>query len=124
MTTSGSMETIRTKEDIIRLNGQRAVVIGRYCAVERPMRGIVRQTRPRDHALLQMQDGERVYLEPFESPSSRRPSNELSQFDGKRVRVTGIAYKFMPASGESPLAPCVAEITDVREDDLSESNDR
>src|SRR6266568_2419352 len=112
------MNIVRTEQELIRMNGQQAVVAGRYCAVERPIKGIVRKPRPKDHALLQLEDGVHVYLEPFESPASQRPATEVRQFDGKLVSVTGIVYKFMPARGESPLAPCVAEITQIREGDL------
>jgi hypothetical protein len=120
----GNMEIIQTHKDIVRLNGQQAEVVGRYHAVERPIKGITRKPRPKDHALLELEDGTKVYLEPFESPDSQRPPKELSQFDGKRVRVTGIAYKFMPARAESPLAPCVAEITQIAEGDLAEGTDK
>ena len=114
------MDIARTKEDILRLNGERATVIGRYRAVERPMRGIVRKERPKDHALLSLSDGVQVYLEAFESPASRRPEDELRRFDGKVVAVEGTVFKFMPASGESPIAPCVSDISDVRETDGDE----
>jgi hypothetical protein len=112
------MDIVRTQQELIQMNGQPAVVAGRYRAVERPIKGIVRQPRPKDHALLQLEDGAQVYLEPFDSPASQRPATELHRFDGKLVQITGIAYKRMPARGESPLAPCVAEITQIREDDL------
>ena len=114
------MEIAHTQQDIERLDGEHAVVIGRYCAVERPIKGIVKKPRPKDHALLELEDGADVFLEPFDSPASQRPTSELSQFDGKRVRVTGIAHKVMPAKGASPLAPCVSEITQIRDDDSSD----
>ena len=110
------MDIVRSIQELKRRDGQQAEVAGRYCAVERPMRGTVRKPRPKDHALLLLDDGAQVYLEPFDSPASRRPESELLEFDGKRVRVTGIAYQRMPARGESPLAACIAEITQIRED--------
>jgi hypothetical protein len=110
------MDIVRSAEELKRRDGQQAEVAGRYCAVERPMKGIVRKPRPKDHALLLLDDGAHVFLEPFDSPASQRPGNELGQFDGKRVRVTGILYHRMPAHGESPIAPCIAEIAQIREE--------
>lgn len=111
------MEIVRTAEELKRQDGQQAEVEGRYCAVERPMRGVAQKPRPKDHALLVLDDGAHVYLEPFDSPASRRQETELKQFDGKRVRVSGTAYFRMPARGESPLAPCVAAIGQIREEE-------
>lgn len=108
------MDIARVKEDIVRLNGKRAAVMGRYRAVERPMRGIVRTPRPKDHALLSLSDNVHVYLEAFDSPASQRSEDELLKFDGKIVLVTGTIFKVMPARGESPIAPCVADITEIR----------
>jgi hypothetical protein len=120
MKASRHMDIVRTQQELHRLTGQPAEVAGRYYAVERPVKGIVRKPRPKDHALLLLEDGVRVYLEPFESPASQRPADELRQFEGKRVRVTGIAYERMPARGESPLSPCIAEITQIREEESGE----
>jgi len=116
MKASEEMEIVRTAEELKRRDGQQAEVAGRYCAVERPMKGTVRKPRPRNHAVLVLDDGAHVYLEPFESPASQRPESELTQFDGKRVRVTGIAFHRMPARGESPVGPCVADITQIQEE--------
>ena len=117
MKSNEGMEIVRSAEELKQRDGQRAEVEGRYCAVERPMRGIARKPRPKDHALLLLDDGAHVYLEPFDSAASQRPESELRQFDGKRVRVAGIAYFRMPARGESPLGPCIAEIAEIREDE-------
>lgn len=110
------MDIASTEQELNRLDGQRAEVVGVYRAVERPVKGIVRAPRPKDHAMLLLEDGTQVYLEPFESPASQRPASELDQFDGKRVRITGIVWRRMPARGESPLAPCIAGISEIRED--------
>jgi hypothetical protein len=115
------MELVHTQQDVVRLNGQHAEVAGRYRALEQPIRGTVKKPRPKDHAVLELDDGAVVYLEPFDSPAARRPVDEPARFDGKRVRVTGIVYKVMPARGESPMAPCVAEITQIRQEDPSEA---
>jgi hypothetical protein len=111
------LDIARTKVDIAPLDGKRAVVVGRYAAVERPMRGLVRTPRPKDHAQLTLSDGARVYVEPFDSPASRRPIDELRKFDGKIVLVTGTLFEIMPSSGQSPISPCVTDITEIREAD-------
>ena len=61
---------MRSAEELKRRDGQEAEIVGRYCAVERPVRGVVRKPRPKDHALLMLDDGAQVYLEPFDSPAS------------------------------------------------------
>jgi hypothetical protein len=111
------VDIARTKEDVVRLDGKRAVVVGRYDAVERPMRGVLRAPRPKDHAQVTLGDGAHVYVEPFDSPASHRPADELRRFDGKTVMVTGTVFKIMPSSGQSPIAPCVADVTEIRETD-------
>jgi len=106
---------VTNREDLTRLDGQAVVAIGEYEAVVRPVKGKVTKELPKDHALLHLGDGTRVYLEPLDSKKSRRPKSELMQFNGKRVRVYGTAHTQMPARGASLIAPCLSEISEVRE---------
>ena len=115
-----AVDLARMKEDFVRLNGKRGTVVGRYHAIERPMRGVGQTPRPRDHARLTLSDKAHVYLEAFDSPASQRPDEELRKFDRKLVLVTGTLFKVMPARAESPIAPCVADITEIREADEDE----
>ena len=105
---------VRTKEDVDRMDGQNVVAIGDYEAIPAPMKGKPKKGLPKDHALLRLVDGTRVYLEPLDSKKSRRPRAELDQFNGQRVHVAGIAHKQMPARGAGLIAPCLSEISEIR----------
>ncbi len=106
---------VRTKEDVNRLDGQSVVAIGRYEAIAKPMKGKVKKELPKDHAVLRLSDGTRVYLEALDSRRSRRPQAELDQFNGRQVYVAGIAHQQMPARGAGLIAPCLSEISEIRE---------
>lgn len=107
------MAVLRTMQDLIRHNGERADVVGRYRSVERPIPGIVTKPRPANHAVIDLEDGTKVFLEPFDSGKGLRTEAERARFEGKLVRVRGIAHRIMPSHGQSPAAPCMAEITDI-----------
>ena len=106
---------ITNREDLTRFDGQAVVAIGQYEAVPRPMKGKVTKELPKDHAVLHLSDGTKVYLEALDSKKSRRPKSELTRFNDKRVRVYGTAHTQMPARGASLIAPCLSEISEVRE---------
>jgi hypothetical protein len=108
------MDTVRTKEDIARLDGRPALVVGRYEAVGRPVRGRSPSPGAKDHAQVVLSDGTRVYLEPYDRPASRRPAEERRACDGKMVVVTGTVFRVMPSSGQSPIAPCIADVGAVQ----------
>lgn len=103
-------------EDLIRHDGERVEAVGRYRCVARPIRGVVTKPGPADHAAIDLDDGTRVFLEPLDSDRATRPAAERARFDGKTVRVHGIARKRMPARGEGPLAPCLSDITEISEE--------
>lgn len=81
------------------------------------MKGQVKKELPKDHAVLRLDDGTRVYLEALDSRKSRRSATELKRFNGRRVYVRGKAHKQMPARGASLIAPCLSEISEIREAD-------
>lgn len=106
---------VKTKEDLTRLDGQAVVAIGLYEAIPQPMKGQLQKELPKDHAVLRLVDGTKVYLEALDSRRSRRREAELTRFNSRRVYVHGIAHKQMPARGESLIAPCLSEISEIRE---------
>jgi hypothetical protein len=108
------METLRDMEGLKRGDGARAVVHGLYRSIARPLRGFA-PNRPKDHAILELEDGARIFLEAFDSGAARRSADERVRFEGKQVRVQGIVHAVMPAKGESPLAPCVSQIEQIEE---------
>lgn len=106
---------VSTGEAFARADGLPVVAVGRYVAVPRPVKGISPLPRPADHAVLLFDDGTGVYLEPLDSPASTRPEDERARFDGRRVRVTGVAHQRMPSRGASLVDPCLSEVTEIRE---------
>jgi hypothetical protein len=113
---SPGLDIARTKADIARLDGKRAVCVGRYLAIPRPVKGMTNETGSKDRAVLELDDGARVYLEPLDSPRSVRPADERDSFDGRRVRVRGVLHVRMPSEGQSLIAPCITGIEDVVEE--------
>lgn len=121
MKPSQDMEVVRTLGDVARLDQRRVVLAGVYRAVERPVKGAMLNPRPRDHALIELADAGGVYLEPLDSPAAKRAPDEIKRFDGKRVSVSGIIHKIMPARGQGLLAPCLSEATRLVENDGTEA---
>lgn len=113
---SPGLEIAHSIRDIARLDGHRAIAVGQYCAVEMPVRGVVKKPRPKDRAVLKLEDGTRVYLEPLNSSKSQRPIGELECFDSKKVRVQGVLHAQMPSEGQSLIAPCIAEVEEIAEE--------
>jgi hypothetical protein len=107
-------QVVKTKEDLIRYDGQTVVAVGNYEAIPQPMKGQVKKQLPKDHAVLRLDDGTKVYLEALDSRKSRRREAELEQFNGRRVYVHGTAHEQMPARGQSLIAPCLSDISEIR----------
>jgi hypothetical protein len=107
---------VRTREELVAADGGPVVVHGRYEARERPVRGTQPPPRPFDRAVVVLDDGVAVWLEPLDLPESVRAPDELERFDGAAVRVHGTAHERMPAQGESPLAPCLSGVHDLEEE--------
>jgi hypothetical protein len=107
---------VRTREELVAAGGGPVVVHGRYEARERPVRGTQPPPRPFDRAVVVLDDGVAVWLEPLDEGTSVRPPDELERFDGATVSVRGTAHERMPAHGESPLAPCLSGVHDLEEE--------
>lgn len=106
---------VHTFADLKQFDGQLVVAHGIYRAVARPVKGALR-SEPKDRAVLQLDDGTDVYLEPLDSQRSPRAAAELRRFDARRVRVEGTAHQQMPARGQSLIAPCLAGVTLIEEE--------
>ncbi len=106
---------VRSAIELRQLDQQRVVAIGIYRAIARPIKGIQKREAPRDHAVVRLDDDTDVFLESFDARASHRTKSEVKRFDGKRVRVYGIAHALMPSRGESLIAPCLTDIVDIRE---------
>ena len=107
---------VRTREELIEASGAAVVAHGRYEARPRPVRGTSPPPRPVDRAVIVLEDGTAVWLEPLDEDASLRPADERTRFDGVAVRARGIAHELMPYKGESPLAPCLSGVHDLEEE--------
>jgi hypothetical protein len=107
---------VRTREELVAASGSLVVAHGRYEARSVPVRGIAPPPHPVDRAVVVLDDGVAVWLEPLDEPESVRLADERERFDGATVRVRGTAHERMPARGESPLAPCLSGVHDLEEE--------
>ena len=108
-------DPISSLQEIQEVSGRRARLAGVYQQVD------LRQ-KPRPPAVfagqvaLVLDDGAAVYMEPSWSEVALRSSEERSQFEGRRVVVTGVVWAEMPEPPE-PLAhvlgPCVSPVEKI-----------
>jgi hypothetical protein len=108
----GPPPVVMRTEDIAAADGRAVEVVGVYRGIPVPTKGPRRDddTRPKEYAIIMLDGGGSVYLEPFATRAAIRSEEERSRFDGRKVRVTGTLHKIMPATGQSLLAPCVAGV--------------
>ena len=69
------------------------------------------------HAVIILEDGTRVLLEPINSPNAIRSEDEVSRFAGRMVVVTGVLTKLPPEDPSHPqdlMMPCLSKIEEVR----------
>lgn len=109
MTAASPLPLVTTSTDLAGFDGVEALVQGTYRAVPRPVRGSD-QGRPLDRAVVVLDDGARVYLEPLDEPTSIRPDDERERLEGRWIAVRGIVHEYMPSRGQAPLSPCVHHI--------------
>jgi hypothetical protein len=107
---------VRTRDELVAATGGPVVAHGRYEARPRPIRGAEPPPQPVDRAVVVLEDGVAVWLEPLDARTSVRPPHERERFEGAAVSVRGTAHERMPAEGESPLAPCLSGVHDLEED--------
>jgi hypothetical protein len=108
-----SLHEVHNMADTVRLDESLCAVIGEYRAVPRPVRGNI--ASPQDYAVVVLADATEVFLGVFGTPEAERGAEERQRFAGRRVQVIGTIHHRMPASGQSPLAPCVSNIVSVKE---------
>jgi len=107
---------VRTRDELVAADGGSVVAHVRYEARPRPVRGTQPPARPVDRAVIVLEDGLAVWLEPLDEPGSVRPAGERDRFVGAAVTVRGTAHERMPAAGESPLASCLSSVHDLEEE--------
>jgi hypothetical protein len=109
---------VKTHADLERCDRQDSEVIGRYEAVAAPRKkephGKTNDERSKDRAVVRLDDGTEVFLEPMNSPRAKRTQEERKRFLLKRVRVKGTAYRTMPDFDlQSLIAPCISDVTAI-----------
>ncbi len=102
--------------EIRSLDGQQVCLVGTYHS-----KALYQGPKKKDidavQAVIRLDDGAEVLLEPNWSPASRRDPPERDQFDNRRVAVDGIIHAISPAPPD-PLAyitgPCVSSVRRIR----------
>lgn len=106
-------EPLTTGAAVKAADGARVRVAGVYRAVPRPIKGQPKPGAPAEHALLELDDGVRLWLEPNDRPEAIRAAEERARCDGRRVTATGVAHRIMPSAGAGLLAPCLSDVENV-----------
>jgi hypothetical protein len=76
------------------------------------------------HAVVVMQDGTEVHLEPSWAPEAIRPAREIERFDGRLVKVTGTVHVTGPEPPEPSahlVAPTIRPVEAIEEFDGEDS---
>jgi hypothetical protein len=103
--------------DIHSLDGEPVSLIGKYHATSLTQ-GLKSRDADADHAVIQMEDGVQVLLEPNWSPASRRDRSERDQFDNRQVSVEGTIHSSCPEASESLasiIGPCITSVQRIRQ---------
>jgi hypothetical protein len=106
---------VRQGTDFAAHDGKRVTAAGRYQSVVAPQKGAAAPDVPKDRALLVLEDGTEIFLEPMDSPKALRSAAERRQLEGKKIHATGTAHRIMPSRGESVIAPCLSDVSAVLE---------
>ena len=110
---SGGPPVVERLDALVARDGLLVTACGRYRAIAEPRQGPPDPDAPRDRGVIILADGTEVFIEPMDSPAARRSHEERERFDGKRVCMTGIARKIMPAQGQSLIDPCIEHVSGI-----------
>ena len=115
------LPSVTTTADIAAHDGRRVEATGIYHAIPMPKKGVVVADERKSHAVLELNDGRRTYLEAFGVEQAIRPEDELRRFDGHRVTIVGVAHVIMPSPRAGLVAPCLSEVESVIEAGLRDN---
>jgi hypothetical protein len=104
---------VRSSGDVKRHDGSRVIAEGRYEAIARPRKGGPASGAPHELAVVVLDDGTRVYLEPIDAESAVRSRDERQRWDGQQVQVAATIHGIMPSRGQSLIAPCLSEVQSI-----------
>jgi hypothetical protein len=115
MNVSETTPIIRSYTDCMINDGKIAIVIGKYTIIPEPTKGIAQVNTHKKYAVIVLNDGTHVFLEPMNSPQSIRSETEYEEFKGKCVLVFGTINRIMPSLGESLINPCISQVVSIQE---------
>jgi hypothetical protein len=115
------LPSVTATADIAAHDGRRVEAAGTYRAIPMPKKGLVVADERKSHAVLELNDGKRMYLEAFGVEQAMRPEDELRRFDGHRVAIVGVAHMIMPSPRAGLVAPCLSEVESVIEAGLTDN---
>lgn len=104
---------ILQQADILAHDQQEVRVVGRYIQIDVRM---IQKSPPRydGHVAIVLDDETEVLLYPVWHQQARRDEQEIAQFEGQRVEVTGKLYARAPENREGSAnlrLPCLQNIT-------------
>ena len=108
----GFLDNVHSSADLRSADGIFVTAYGRYAAVPFPVRGGSRDL-PADRAVIVLNDGTPLWLEPLDQQASVRAEDERRRLDGVLVRVHGLLHRVMPSIGQGVLEPCLTEVRDL-----------
>lgn len=111
----------KDQDELKRLSGQRVTITGIYHPVfvqkrVGPLPDHDSQGRPAQTVSIETESKIGIMLEIYHSARGKRPAEEIQQFSGKEVRVTGTLHERTPSQSEdgvvmqTMIAPYIGEI--------------
>jgi hypothetical protein len=110
-------DTVFTSGGVDSHGGERVSVRGIYSLIDSGKHDADQPPVYDGHAVIILEDGTRVLLEPLGSPNSIRPEEEINRFAGRMVVVTGVLTKLPPPQPDHPqdaVMPCITKIEEIR----------
>ena len=110
-------DVVFTSGGVDAYDGKRVSVRGIYSLIDARKHAPDEKPVFDGHAVIILEDGTRVTLEPIDSPKAIRPDEEIHSYAGRMVVVTGVLTKLPPPQPDHPqdvMMPCLANIEEVR----------
>ncbi|HEY8401455.1 MAG TPA: hypothetical protein VIK89_09350 [Cytophagaceae bacterium] len=116
------MSGITSVEEIKQNQGKEITVTGIYKPVSLHQKP--GKTEYTGHYKIEVNDSLSVILLPPYNPESKRPSEEVKKYEGKKVKVTGIVtdktYMEAPSIDNAPLTLSTPSFTEIKSIELAE----
>jgi hypothetical protein len=118
-TMTGQLPTCATMDECIAHDGERVEVVATYTVWD-PLPVRARNHPPAQQVMLKFGTEDGPFLEPWGHEGHMRPLDEISRFQGKKVRIVGTFRREMPPHPTDPPeaaslgGACVQDIESVR----------